>query len=105
VSLDLSEGNKMNNDENELEPTPKGQTERITPNQLFLLSRTIREYRDMLDKREDNIMNRHKLKVYQELIGLILEKGIDEVIDFYNEQKLSIKLKKEIINEMREEDD
>lgn len=100
----MKENDEIDEIENEIEPTPKGQTDRITPNQLFLLSRTIREYRTSLEKREDNLMTRHKLKIYQELIGNILEKGIDKVIDFYIEQKLNNELKKEIIKDMEDEE-
>lgn len=81
----------------------RGQVDRITPNQLFLLSKTIREYREMLEKKEENLMSRHKLKLYQEFIGLILAKGIDEVIDYYREQKLNINLKNQIMDEEMDE--
>jgi hypothetical protein len=60
---------------------------KIGSDDLFVLAKTIEEYRGMLPKDDEHILERYKLKAMDELINKMLAKGIDWTINHYADKR------------------
>lgn len=77
----------------------------ITADDLFVLVKTIREYRKLIPKTDETAMLRYRAGRDEELLNKILHKGIDWLINYYVDQKQTAVVRMEIAEEMRCEDE
>ena len=76
----------------------------ITPDDLFVLERTLREYRHLIPKADENIVERYKLKMMGEILNKLLAKGIDWTINHYIDKRNQLFLVEKIKQEKEDED-
>jgi hypothetical protein len=62
----------------------------ITVDEIFVLVKTLREYKQALPREDVTVMERYRANILEEAFNKILTNGIEYYIGHYNEKKFAL---------------
>jgi hypothetical protein len=77
----------------------------ITSDDLFVLVKILREYRQLLPRADETVMERYKANICEDLLNKLLAKGIDWTIGHYSDKKFALILRQKAQQELNGDED